>query len=590
MKQKLTLLLVMFFLLSAFKMDRSAITVFMIGDSTMANKVLTGGNLERGWGQVLPGFFSESIRVDNHAVNGRSSKSFIDEGRWNSVISQVKNGDYVFIQFGHNDEKADVKRHTDPGSTFDANLRRFVKETRAKGGIPVLFNSIVRRNFGGNTFSALAAKKAVKQDDYRKDAEPVGKQTNLKSISFNKSDKLIDTHGSYLDSPRNVAKEMNVPFVDMNKITHDLVEGMGPVESKRLYMWISPNQFAACPKGREDNTHLNVHGARVVAGLTVEAIAKVVPELAKYVRHYDFVVAKDGSGDFFTIQEAINAVPDFRKNVRTTILVRKGVYKEKVVIPESKINVSLIGQKDVVLSYDDYANKPNRFGEHKGTSGSSSCYIYAPDFYAENITFENTSGLVGQAVACFVSADRAYFKNCRFLGFQDTLYTYGKGCRQYYEDCYIEGTVDFIFGWSVAVFNRCHIHSKGDGYITAPSTDKGQKYGYIFYDCTLTAGDTVKKVYLSRPWRPYAKAVFVRCNLGNHILPIGWNNWNKKDAEKTVFYAEYESYGEGANPKARASFSHQLKNLNFYEIETVLSGTDGWNPVKNGNALFSINR
>ena len=171
------------------------------------------------------------------------------------------------------------------------------------------------------------------------------------------------------------------------------------------------------------------------------------------------MVAQDGSGDFFTVQEAINAVPDFRKNVRTTILVRKGVYKEKLIVPESKINISLIGQEGAVISYDDYANKQNLFGENKGTSGSSSCYIYAPDFYVENITFENTSGPVGQAVACFVSADRAYFKNCRFLGFQDTLYTYGKGVRQYYEDCYIEGTVDFIFGWSTAVFNRCHIHS-----------------------------------------------------------------------------------------------------------------------------------
>ena len=147
----------------------------------------------------------------------------------------------------------------------------------------------------------------------------------------------------------------------------------------------------------------------------------------------------------------------------------------------------------------DQAKFTNVFGENMGTSGSSSCYIYAPDFYAENITFENSAGPVGQAVACFVSADRAFFKNCRFLGYQDTLYTYGKQSRQYYEDCYIEGTVDFIFGWSVAVFNRCHIHSKRDGYVTAPSTDQGKKFGYVFYDCQLTADPEVAKVYLSRP-------------------------------------------------------------------------------------------
>ena len=585
MKHKLILLLGLFFLLSAFKADKPVITVFMIGDSTMADKNLTGGNPERGWGQMLPGYFSEDIRVDNHAMNGRSSKSFIDEGRWDKVLSLVKKGDYVFIQFGHNDEKPKADRHTDPGTTFDANLRKFVNETRAKGGIPVLFNSIVRRNFGVAA-DAQTVKAAVNQDDFRKDA----KHEPSAAVKPEEGKKLIDTHGAYLDSPRNVAKELNVPFVDMNKITHDLVEGLGPDKSKELFMWVAPNTVPAMPKGREDNTHLNVYGGRVIAGLTVGAIAEVVPGLAKYVRHYDFVVAQDGSGDFFTVQEAIDAVPDFRKSVRTTILVRKGVYKEKIVIPESKINVSLIGQEGAVLSYDDYANKPNCFGENKGTSGSSSCYIYAPDFYAENITFENTSGPVGQAVACFVSADRVYFKNCRFLGFQDTLYTYGKGCRQYYEDCYVEGTVDFIFGWSTAVFNRCHINSKGNGYVTAPSTDKGQKYGYLFYDCRLTADAGVNNVYLSRPWRPYAQAVFIRCNLGEHILPAGWDNWGNKDNEKTAFYAEYQSQGEGADPEARASFSHQLKDLKGYGMETVLAGEDGWNPVKNGNELLTIKR
>lgn len=588
MKNKLILLLAVLFLCSAFKADKPVITIFMIGDSTMANKSLTGDNPERGWGHVLPGFFSEDIQVDNHAMNGRSSKSFINEGRWDKVLSLIKKGDYVFIQFGHNDEKLSAERHTDPGTTFDANLRKFVNETRAKGGIPVLFNSIVRRKFGTSNDKAVA--EAILQDDIRKGINPDAKRDASQDDEVREGDKLIDTHGAYLDSPRNVAEELDVPFIDMNRLTHELVEGLGPKESKKLFMWVPANTIASMPKGREDNTHLNVYGARVIAGITVDAIAKAVPELAKYVRHYDFVVAQDGSGDFFTVQEAINAVPDFRKNVRTTILIRKGVYKEKLIVPESKINISLIGQEGAVISYDDYAGKPNIFGENKGTSGSSSCYIYAPDFYAENITFENTSGPVGQAVACFVSADRVYFKNCRFLGFQDTLYTYGKGVRQYYEDCYIEGTVDFIFGWSTAVFNRCHIHSKRDGYVTAPSTDEGQKYGYVFYDCKLTADAGVTKVYLSRPWRPFARAVFVHCDLGKHILPAGWHNWDKKEAEKTAFYAEYDSYGPGANPKARAAFSHQLKDLKGYEMESVLSGSDNWNPVANGNALVSIKR
>jgi pectinesterase len=562
-------------LLSSFAADKAPITIFMIGDSTMANKDITGGNPERGWGMVLQGFFSEDIVVDNHAMNGRSSKSFINEGRWDAVLAKMKKGDYVFIQFGHNDEKPKEDRHTDPGSTFDDNLRRFVRETRERGGIPVLFNSIVRRNF-------------VKPNDESMTAD---KRNDAGTISNNQEGTtLFDTHGAYLDSPRNVAREMGVAFVDMNKITHDLVEGMGPEESKKLFMWIEPNKVPAFPKGREDNTHLNVYGARRIAGLTVDAIAEAVPELAQYVRKYDYVVATDGTGDFFTVQEAINAVPDFRKGVRTTIYVRRGEYKEKVVVPESKINISLIGETGAVITNDDYANKPNRFGENMGTSGSSTIYIYAPDFYAENITFRNSSGPVGQAVACFVSGDRAFFKSCRFIGFQDTLYTYDADSRQYYEDCYIEGTVDFIFGWSTAVFNRCHIHSIGNGYVTAPATLADTKYGYVFYDCTLTAADGVDHVYLSRPWRPNAQAVYVRCNLGKHILPEGWNNWNKKDAEKTVTYAEYQSTGDGASPATRAKFSKQLKNLKGYDMSDVLGGADGWNPAANGNELLSIKR
>lgn len=559
MKKGLVCILVALLALTAFTESEKRITVFMIGDSTMANKSITGGKPERGWGHVLGGFFTEDIIVDNHAVNGRSSKSFIDEGRWDKVLSRIKPGDYVVIQFGHNDEKPKADRHTDPGTTFDANLERFVNESRERGATPILMNAIVRRNF-------LA---------------PCDQPGHIvASDNQVEGDTLYDTHGAYLDSPRNVAKKLNVPFVDANKITHELVQGLGREESKKLYMWVEPNTVPAVPKGSVDNTHLNIYGARVVAGLLVDAMAEVVPALAPYVRHYDFVVAKDGSGDFFTVQEAINAVPDFRKEGRTTIYIRKGVYKEKLIIPASKINVSLIGAEGAVISGDDYASKPNRFGENMSTSGSASCYIYAPDLICENLTFENTAGRVGQAVACFVAGDRVIFRNCRFLGNQDTLYNFGKHCRQYFEDCYIEGTVDFIFGSSTAVFNRCIVHSLSKGYLTAPSTPQDEAYGYVFIDCRLTAADGVEKVYLARPWRPYAKSVFIHCEMGGHILPVGWHNWNKKDAEKTIFFAEYENTGAGAaTKKERAKFGHQLMNLKGYSIEEILAGEDGWNPL-----------
>lgn len=296
--------------------------------------------------------------------------------------------------------------------------------------------------------------------------------------------------------------------------------------------------------------------------------------------HYDFTVAQDGSGDFTTVQEAINAVPDFRKANRTTILIRKGNYKEKIIIPECKINLSLIGEDGAVITYDDYASKLNRFGEEKSTSGSASCYIYAPDFIAENLTFENSAGPVGQAVACFVSGDRAIFRKCRFLGNQDTLYTYGYPTRQYYEDCYIEGTVDFIFGKATAVFNRCDIHSRGKGYVTAPATPQDSRYGYVFHDCRLTAAEGVENVSLSRPWRPYAQAVFINCELGKHISPAGWDNWGKASNEQTVNYAEYNSKGPGANPTARAPYSRQLTDPTPYALPTVLAGNDGWNPLQ----------
>jgi len=574
MKRNSFLILILFFTLTAFRADRPVITVFMIGDSTMADKSLQGQNPERGWGHVLPGFFTEEIRVDNHAQNGRSSKSFIDEGRWENVIAQMKKRDYVFIQFGHNDEKPDEARHTVPGGSFDDNLRRFVRETQAKGGIPVLFNSIVRRNF-------VANENAVLEDDMQIEATGADTEEGLT---------LIDTHGAYLDAPRRVAEELGVAFIDMNRITHELVEGMGPEESKKLFVWVEPNTIPLYPKGKEDNTHLNVYGARRIARLAVEAIAEAVPELGRYVQYYDYVVAQDGSGDFFTVQEAIDAVPDFRKNIRTRILIRKGSYKEKIVIPESKINVSLISEEGVVLTYDDYANKKNVFGEPMGTSGSASCYIYGPDFYAENITFENSAGPVGQAVACFVSGDRAYFKNCRFLGFQDTLYNYGKESRQYYEDCYVEGTVDFIFGWSTVVFNRCTIHSKRNGFVAAPATDPGKPYGYVFYACKLTVDPGVETVYLARPWRTYGQTVYIRCELGAHIAPAGWDPWAVKDPAQTTFLAEYENFGPGAGTAARAAYSHQLKDLKGYSIEEVLAGADGWNPVKNGNELIEVYR
>jgi len=249
------------------------ITVFMIGDSTMANKPLYKENQERGWGQMLPIYLEGAIKVDNHAVNGRSSKSFIDEGRWEKVREQIRPGDYVIIQFGHNDEKAkSPDRYTVPGSTFDANLKKFVNETREKGGTPILMNSIVRRNFPANGIAA--AQTDDRQKTWKKGLENYPAE----------GDTLVDTHGDYRIAPKNVAEEMGVVFVDMNTLTHELVQGLGKDSSKDLFMWMPVGKYEFAPNGRIDNTHLNVYGGIVVSRLAVNALAEKVPALKPYIR------------------------------------------------------------------------------------------------------------------------------------------------------------------------------------------------------------------------------------------------------------------------------------------------------------------
>ena len=267
MTKKLFMILSVMLLLMA--AGKKTTTIFIIGDSTAAQKDLSQGKLERGWGMMLQQCFDDNIRVDNHAVNGRSSLSFINEGRWDKVLEKMKPGDYVIIQFGHNDEKPKVDRHTDPGSTFDYNLAKFVRETREHGGIPVLMNAVVRRNF---------AKVAPKNDD----DEKLRNTTFADGAKMVEGDSLVDTHGLYRVAPRDVAQRMHCHFVDANKITHDLEQGLGREGSKRLHMWFLPGQEPTEPKGKQDNTHYNVYGATVVAKLLADALCEEIPLLKKY--------------------------------------------------------------------------------------------------------------------------------------------------------------------------------------------------------------------------------------------------------------------------------------------------------------------
>lgn len=288
------------------------------------------------------------------------------------------------------------------------------------------------------------------------------------------------------------------------------------------------------------------------------------------------VVAQDGSGDFTTIAAAVTSRPD-HSQTRIVIFIRNGVYREKLVIPSWKTNITLQGEdkEKTIITYDDYSGKAGL-----NTFTSYTMLVQGNDFRAENLTIENAAGPnVAQAVALHVEADRCVFRNCRLIANQDTLYLGVDNSRQYFVDCYIEGTTDFIFGPATSVFQHCTIHCKKNSYITAASTTQGKEFGLVFFDCTITHSDGADRVYLGRPWRPYAKTVFIRCDLGDHILPEGWHNWNKPDAEKTSYYGEYQSSGKGGSVNARVSWSHQLTDteVSRYTLANIFGG---WDPAK----------
>ena len=285
---------------------------------------------------------------------------------------------------------------------------------------------------------------------------------------------------------------------------------------------------------------------------------------------YNVTVSKNGKGDYTTIQQAINNSKSFPYK-RVTIFIKDGIYYEKVKIHEWNSNITLVGEskEKTIITFDDYFDKIN-LGRNS-TFFTPTLLVEANNVLLKNLTIENAAGEVGQAVALAVSSDEVAVINCKLLGNQDTLYASGKG-KQYYKDCYIEGTTDFIFGSATAFFENCQIHSKKDSYITAASTLKESEFGYVFKDCKITSDENVTKVYLGRPWRIYAKTVFINSNLGKHILAVGWHNWSKPEAEKTTFYAEFKNLGDGFHPNERAKWSHQLNDdeAKKYTLKNVL--------------------
>ena len=314
---------------------------------------------------------------------------------------------------------------------------------------------------------------------------------------------------------------------------------------------------------------------RKVLGLLL--LLSVVSAAWAQERQDTIVVSRDGTGNFRTLQEAIESARAFM-DYTVTIYVRNGVYKEKVIVPSWVENIDIIGEDrdKTIITYDDHANI-----NKMGTFRTYTVKVEGSDITFKNLTIENNAAQLGQAVALHTEGDRLKFINCRILGNQDTIYTGAKFTRLYFKDCYIDGTTDFIFGPSTALFEDCIIRSKRNSYVTAASTPKEAKYGYVFKHCKLTAEPGVDKVYLGRPWRPYAYTLFIECELGKHIVSAGWHNWGKQSNEETARYMEYKNTGEGANASERVAWSKQLtkKEAEAVTVDAIFRTQSDWNPI-----------
>jgi pectinesterase len=526
------------------------IRIVLVGDSTVND----GG----GWGYGFKQYLTTNAECINTAANGRSSKSFMAEGRWTNALAL--HGDYYLIQFGHNDEPGKgPDRETDPSTTYTQNLERYVDEARSIGAKPVLVTSLTRRIFDKS------------------------------------SGKLAPNLVPYVEAMKKVAAERKVPLVDLHALSVEYCEKIGAEETAKF----NPTG----KNGKPDTTHLNAEARVIFAGIVVDELRKVVPELAPYLRaepvnpaatdlHYDAVVSADGSGTFTTVQAAIAAAPDDGTNW-FTIFVKPGVYQGQFMIPKSKRHVRLIGQEmaNTVLTWPYNVNDRKSEATYQFDPGM---VVAANDFRAENLTIENTSGDHGQALALRVDADRVVFKDCRITGWQDTLMV--NNGRQYFTNCYIAGRVDFIYGSATAVFDHCEIHSRNGGHVTAANTPQDQPYGFVFLNCKLT-GDSQPWVApdgtpankrdhamadLGRPWRPYASVSYINCWMGDHIKPEGWNNWRNPTNELTARYSEFSSTGPGANAGMRVNWAKQLtrEEAGKVTVESVLGGSDGWNPAQ----------
>ena len=532
------------------------IRVVLAGDSTVTDS--------DGWGPGFAGAFDDRVAVTNLAKGGRSSKSFRDEGWWDRVLEQRP--DVVLIQFGHNDQPGKgPERETKPQTTFRQNLERYVREVREAGAEAVLVTSLARRRWAGP-----------------KTWKPSGVEP-------------------YAQATREVAAELGVVLIDLHARSIEVYESLGEDAVREL----SPRS----KEGKYDRTHLNGWGGLYMGMLVADALRRQMPALNEHWRwngnrfpdpregkasqrdlttgmggpatpkgEATLRVAADGSGEFLTVQEAVAAAADLNAD-RTVIDIAPGVYVGPVVVGPDKINLTFRGhgRGRTVLTYGLNVNAPLSDDQGYLFNGCG-VTVLGDGFAAERLTFRNTSGDFGQAMALRLQADRVVIRDCELLGWQDTLLVHSG--RHYFAGCHIEGRVDFIYGGATAVFDRCTIKSKRGGYITAANTPEDQSAGLVFLDCQLVSDDATP-TYLGRPWRAFASVTFVRCEMGDHIRPEGWENWRDPAKEATARFAEFDSRGPGAAAEQRVRWSRQLTadEVKRFELPGVLRGSDGWEPA-----------
>ena len=569
---------------------RTKPVIFVVGDST-SSAYQQSERPRAGWGQALPLLLGPQATVFDYAWSGASSKSFADAGLLDRVLALMQPGDYLLISFGHNDEKvSDPSRGTLPDSTYKEYLGRYIDGARARGGKPVLVTSVERRRFD----------------------------------SFGTAQ---DSHGAYPQAVRDLAAATGTPLVDLTVSSKELWQKMGPEGTKRQFLFLAPGEHPQYPQGSEDNTHFQAAGALSVARLVARELqqkeivppgyflnidAGTDPLMAMFwpsERPVDVPGTLDvGPGKAFaTVQAAVDSIPS-GSTQRTVIRIQPGTYREALRVPANKPRVSLVGQgsrpEDVLLVFNNASGTPKPDGSgNYGTSGSASVRIDGPDFVARNLTISNdfdeaaNMGMKDrQAVALHITADRSVLSQVRLLGNQDTLLVNSPGAgvpaRFYFDRCYVEGDVDFIFGRGTAVFSACEIKSldrgstTNNGYVTAGSQDLSIKYGYHFDQCRLVSDAARDSVHLGRPWHPSGdpKAVaqvLVRDSwLGAHISGSPWTDMSGFSWREARFH-EYNNRGPGAQvtPDRPQLPGPEAGN---YTVRNYLQGTDGWAPQLEG--------